>query len=72
VRYPDFETITRSQSQGLYLDAQSPIEQLARQLLERTHAAERGVRLLGVGVSGFPETHYGVQLDLFGGMGVAR
>ena len=72
VRYPDFETITRSQSQGLYLDAQSPIEQLARKLLERTLAAERGVRLLGVGVSGFPDMHRGVQLDLFGGMGVVR
>lgn len=69
VRYPDFETITRSQSHGLYLDTQQPIQQIANQLLKRTHAADRGVRLLGVGVSGFPDMQRGVQLDLFGGFG---
>ncbi|MEC9380227.1 MAG: DNA polymerase IV, partial [Candidatus Latescibacterota bacterium] len=69
VRYPDFETITRSQSHGLYLDTQQPIQQMANQLLKRTHAADRGVRLLGVGVSGFPDMQRGVQLDLFDGFG---
>ncbi|MEE3338193.1 MAG: hypothetical protein VX255_17550, partial [Candidatus Latescibacterota bacterium] len=59
----------RSQSHGLYLDTQQPIQQMANQLLKRTHAADRGVRLLGVGVSGFPDMQRGVQLDLFDGFG---
>ncbi|MBT3344583.1 MAG: DNA polymerase IV [Gemmatimonadetes bacterium] len=76
VRYPDFETITRSQSQGLFLDAPQPIRLLAVQLLQRTDAARRGVRLLGVGVSGFPHSYQSdpppglsAQLDLFDGAG---
>jgi DNA polymerase-4 len=64
VRYPDFQTITRSQTQHLYLDQAEPILERALDLLDRTEAEERGVRLLGVGVSGFEEEEV-VQLDLF-------
>ena len=67
VRYPDFETITRSQRQAMALNAAHAIRQLAIQLLQRTAADSRGVRLLGVGVSGFPEPIRGLQLDLFAG-----
>ena len=66
VRYPDFQTITRSQTQHTYLDQAEAIMERAMELLERTEAEDRGVRLLGVGVSGFEEEEV-VQLDLFAG-----
>jgi DNA polymerase-4 len=66
VRYPDFQTITRSQTQHGYLDQGEAILERAMELLERTEAEARGVRLLGVGVSGFEEEKM-VQLDLFAG-----
>lgn len=64
VRYPDFQTITRSQTQSAYLDQAESILERAMELLARTEAEARGVRLLGVGVSGFEEEKM-VQLDLF-------
>lgn len=64
VRYPDFQTITRSMTQYPYLDQAETIMERAMELLERTEAEARGVRLLGVGVSGFEEDMV-VQLDLF-------
>lgn len=67
VRYPDFESVTRSHSQALCLEGAEQIRRVAAQLLTRTGAASRGVRLLGVGVTGFDRGQREVrQLDLFG------
>jgi DNA polymerase-4 len=64
VRYPDFQTVTRSQTMPFHIDRAAPILQQALQLLERTEADERGVRLLGLGLAGFEEEQI-KQLDLF-------
>ncbi len=66
VRYPDFQTITRSQTLSSYLDQAEAILERALELLERTEAEARGVRLLGVGVGGFEEEEV-EQMDLFAG-----
>jgi len=67
VRYPDFETVTRSHSEALCIEGLEPIERIATGLLARTDAADRGVRLLGVGVTGFDSGERNArQLDLFG------
>lgn len=50
-RYPDFTTVTRSQSFPTPIVGASSIAECARQLLRRTDAARRSVRLLGVGAS---------------------
>jgi len=50
-RYPDFTTVTRSQSFPTPVVAASSIADCARQLLRRTEAPRRPVRLLGVGAS---------------------
>jgi DNA polymerase-4 len=49
VRYSDFTTVTRSHSAPATRDAED-IAQRAVQLLDRTEAASRPVRLLGVSV----------------------
>ena len=64
VRYPNFKTITRSLTIPLQIDSKSPIMQHAKNLLTRTDAHERGVRLLGIGLAGFEEEKT-EQLDLF-------
>ena len=50
-RYPDFTTVTRSQSFPTPVVTASSIADCARQLLRRTEAPRRPVRLLGVGAS---------------------
>lgn len=52
VRFGDFSTITRSRSLGGATDAGEQINQVAQQLLAEVDVRP-GVRLLGVGVSGF-------------------
>jgi DNA polymerase IV len=64
-RYPDFETITRSLTGGRYLDTAPRVFDIAVELLSRTDAHRRGVRLLGVAVSGFADAGGASQLDLF-------
>ena len=68
VRYPDFETVTRAQTGDLPLDRADPVLRIAMDLLGRTDALRRGVRLLGVGLSHFG-AHEGRrtsrQMDLF-------
>jgi len=67
VRYPDFETVTRSHSQALCVEGRAQIRHLAWGLLGRTEAEARGVRLLGVGVTAFDRGDCRArQLDLFG------
>jgi DNA polymerase-4 len=65
VRYPDFRTITRQIRVSVGTDSGSLIEALAVHLLrERADLDERGVRLIGVGVSALgPATAR--QLSLF-------
>lgn len=63
-RYPDFQTVTRSQSLAIYIDQSAPILKLALELLGRTEASGRGVRLLGIGIAGF-DREKSKQLDLF-------
>ena len=67
IRYPDFETVTRSRTHTTGLCDGKVIADLAVQLLQRSQAPQRGVRLLGVGVSGFTiHKPASSQLDLFG------
>ena len=49
VRYGDFTTVTRSHTAEHFTDARVEIVNRAQTLLERTEAATRPVRLLGVG-----------------------
>ena len=65
VRYPDFETVTRSQTRSLAEDRSGPLLRRACELINRTDANRRGVRLLGLGVSGFGGGEESRQLDLF-------
>ena len=53
IRFPDFRTITRQAKVSVATDSEGLIETLAVHLLrQRAELDERGVRLLGVGVSG--------------------
>jgi DNA polymerase-4 len=54
VRYDDFTTITRSDTQAATNDSDD-IARRAVALLDKTEAGRRPVRLLGAGVSGFVE-----------------
>jgi len=68
IRYPDFRTITRQVKLPVATDSEGLIETLAVHLLrQRAELDERGVRLLGVGVSrlGVAATR---QLSLFDGV----
>src|SRR6266849_2563875 len=49
VRYADFTTVTRSHTTEYFTDSRLELVNRAQTLLERTEAAERPVRLLGVG-----------------------
>ena len=53
IRYPDFKTITRAQSLAEPSDVTQELWKIAADLLTRNLARNnRGVRLLGMGVSG--------------------
>ena len=68
VRYPDFQTPTRSQTLPRPTNDPEVIGDWACRLLRRTEAGARPVRLLGVTVSALEEMAGGdPQLDLFGG-----
>ncbi|MGD2113536.1 MAG: DNA polymerase IV [Acidobacteriota bacterium] len=64
VRYGDFTTVTRAATRALPLSAAREIAGVARELLVRTEAPRRPVRLLGVTVSKLVRTDEG-QLYLF-------
>ncbi len=49
VRYDNFKTVTRSHTTEYFTDSRVDIVNRAQTLLERTEAAQRPVRLLGVG-----------------------
>jgi DNA polymerase-4 len=63
-RYPDFATPTRSHTLPVPTADAATIATTARELVRRTDAAERSVRLLGVGASNLVPGELG-QLTLF-------
>lgn len=65
VRFDDQQTTTRSRTVGAAIVAAADIYPLAVSLLDRTDAGIRGVRLLGVSVSGLGPRPEDRQLDLF-------
>ena len=64
VRYPDFTTPTRSHTLPVPTSDAVTIAATARELVRRTDAAKRSVRLLGVGASNLVPGELG-QLELF-------
>ena len=64
VRYADFQIQTRSYSQSGGWLPESKIRQISHQLLAKTSALDKGVRLLGLSVSGWWSENKS-QLDLF-------
>ncbi len=64
VRFGSFETFTRSETVAEDVGATTAIWDEARRLLERVERAGRGVRLLGVGVSGLVAVDAPQQLTL--------
>ena len=64
VRYPDFKTQTRSQSYVSRWLEEDQIRKTNWELLQQTVALEKGVRLLGVGVSNWWQEN-SLQLRLF-------
>ncbi len=52
VRYADFTTVTRSHTEDFFTCSKAEIVNRAQTLLERTDAAQRPIRLLGVGAHG--------------------
>ena len=52
VRYSDFTTITRNDTHSTATNDSYQIARRAQRLIDRTDAADRPVRLLGVGVHG--------------------
>lgn len=65
VRYADFSTVTRRRTVEPPLDSAMAILQVAKDLLLRTDAGQRPVRLLGISLCQFREEHE-VQGELFG------
>jgi DNA polymerase-4 len=63
VRFSDFTMTTRSHSMTSPIDASPAIGAVAGALLD-TVAVDKGVRLLGVSLSGFGDKDVGVQLSL--------
>lgn len=63
-RYPDFSTVTRSHTFQRPLLTSEELFEAARMLLDRTDAAVRGVRLLGIGGDGLAASDAPRQLDL--------
>ncbi len=52
VRYADFTTVTRSHTADFFTCSKAELVNRAQMLLERTDAAQRPIRLLGVGAHG--------------------
>ena len=65
VRYPDFTTVTRSQTLPLPTDQGIEIYQTALKLLHKTEALGKKARLLGVGISNLTHQEGPEQLTLF-------
>jgi DNA polymerase-4 len=55
IKYFDFQTITRRQTFDHFLTSAADIFRAAKDLLERTEAGHRPIRLAGISLSGFQE-----------------
>ncbi|MEG6508117.1 DNA polymerase IV [Methyloligella sp. 2.7D] len=67
VKYADFQQVTRAQSAAQPVASREELYRLSCLLVRRAPLGEKGIRLLGVTVSGFPEQeaeHPDGQLDL--------
>jgi len=65
VRYATFEEVKRQQSFSTPLQDAREIRDVAQELLKRTEADQRPVRLLGIALSGFQEPQQPGELPLF-------
>lgn len=65
LRFADDQLTTRSHTSKTPIDSAAAIYELAQTLLDRTAAGTRGVRMLGVSVSGLRQGGADGQLDLF-------
>ncbi len=65
-RYPDFTTVTRSETRRAPMVTSNELFTVACRLLRRTEAQSRGVRLLGIGGEGLVSAAEPRQLDLDG------
>jgi DNA polymerase-4 len=66
VRYEDSETVTRRQTLARPVGLAAEMYRTADQLLDRTHAGSRPIRMLGMTLSGLsPASQADRQLDLF-------
>jgi DNA polymerase IV len=54
IRYDDFQSVTRSRSFNREVNSREDIYETAAELLNKTEAGERKIRLVGVTVSNFP------------------
>lgn len=70
LRYDDFTTITRSCTLPFPTDRLDKIIEEGRQLLEKTEAGVRPVRLIGIGMSNLAKTDHIRQLLLFDPHGI--
>ena len=66
LRYSDFSTITRNRTIQNATNETDTIHKVITELFEKNYINDRAVRLIGVGVSGFPD-HNVIQLSLFDG-----
>ncbi len=64
LRYENFQTITRSRTLAAPVQDAARLEAVATELLDKTEAGRRAVRLIGVSLSGFDEPNLD-QLALF-------
>lgn len=65
VKYADFQSVTRSATLGAGVDRAAEIHRVAMELLQRTEAGPRPVRLLGISLCGLEPKERG-QAGLFG------
>ena len=63
IKYADFKTVTRSQSFHVGIDNEEVIADCAINLLEKTEAGKKAVRLIGVSVSNFAVNEKQIEFE---------
>jgi len=64
VKYADFEQLTRSHSQPHAVSSRAALCEISRMLVRRAPVGRKGIRLLGVTLSGFPEAPTDAEAEL--------
>ncbi len=64
VKYSNFQTLTRSHTDPLYIGDRKAVKQIAGSLLERLFPVPKGIRLLGITLSSFQQPHSTVARQL--------